>query len=151
MDVNLQNKIEQLYQMLVTLDNANKLYTKQCGFFDPENLETYGLILACRDSVIQRLEYTVDGFWKVLKLYMETVLGLAIAENGPKPITRTAALRKIISEDEAAKLIEMIVERNKTSHMYREEIADEIAKHAPKAHKLMFTILERLHQNAMVQ
>ena len=135
--------------MLVTLDDANRHYTKKRGQFDPEDLETYATILAARDSVIKRLEYTVDSFWKMIKVYMETVLGLVIAENGPKPITRTAALRKVISEDEASRLIEMIEERNKTSHMYREEIADEIAKHAPKAYTLMHTILDRLHQNAM--
>mgnify|MGYP000964051772 CR=1 FL=1 len=151
MDVNLSYKIEQLYQMLRTLDDANKLYTKKCGSLDAKNTEEYAIILSIRDSVIKRLEYCVDGFWKVIKLYMETVLAIPIEENGPKPITRTAALRKVISEDEAKKLIDMILERNKTSHFYREEIADEVAKHAPRAHAIMLSILDRLHQNALVK
>lgn len=40
----------------------------------------------------------------------------------------------------------MIEERNKTSHMYHEEIAEQIANAAPKALVLMKTILERLGQ-----
>ena len=88
---------------------------------------------------------------KFIKLYIEIVLTRAITENGPRPIIRTAALSKIISEDEARRLMEMVIERNKASHMYREEIADEIAKHPPKAYKLIFSILERLHQNVLVK
>lgn len=144
MDVKLKNKKAQLNQMLITLDRGINLYEKKCITFDAENPDAVDELAAFRDSVIQRFEYCTDGFWKIIKIYLEQIEGITLETTGPKPIARTAALHHVISEEESAALIQMIEERNKTSHIYQEEIADEIAKSAPKALLLMQTILNRL-------
>jgi nucleotidyltransferase substrate binding protein (TIGR01987 family) len=133
-----------LNQMLSTLANAIQLYQKKCTLLDYSKPETVEDLQAYRDSVIQRFEYSIDGFWKILKMYLEDVEGIVLETTGPKSIARIAALNHVISELESADLIIMIEQRNKTSHIYREEIADEIAKNAHKYLSLMQIIFNRL-------
>jgi nucleotidyltransferase substrate binding protein (TIGR01987 family) len=144
MDKRIIYKAAQIEKMLVTLDKANSLYQKKLSQTPNHEHHVNEELLAFRDSVIKRLEYCVDAFWKLIKTYLEDAQGLTLTETGPKPIARTAALNHVISEQESNDLIIMIEERNKTSHMYREEIADEIAKHAQKAHSLMHTVFARI-------
>lgn len=146
MDINLKDKIAQQFQMLATLKDAIEFYQRKCTNIDVTDPEAYATALAARDSVIKRLEYCTDSFWKILKLIMEH-LGLKPDNITPKIIIRTAAKNHLISELEAEKLIDVITERNKTSHIYLEEIADHIAKHAPRAYSIMHLILERLASN----
>lgn len=145
MDVTFTKKREQIGKMLSTLQSAITLYKQKCAALDANIPETVTDVLAYRDSLIQRLEYCTDGFWKILKLYMEGV-GITLEELSPKAIARTAALHRVITEVESAQLIDLIKARNQTSHMYREEIADEIAKQAPGFLLLMQTILDRLNK-----
>ena len=145
MDKNIKYKISQVEKMLATLERGIALYDKKLSIYKHDDEE----VLSQRDSVIKRLEYSVDSFWKLIKLHLETVQGIPLEATGtgPKPIARTAALHHVISEQESLQLIDMIEERNKTSHMYKEEIADEVAKHAPQALALMKSVVIRLKNN----
>lgn len=132
-------------KMLATLERGIALYHKKLSLYPHGDEE----VLSQRDSVIKRLEYCVDSFWKLIKLHLEKIQGIPLETtgSGPKPIARTAALHYVISEQESVQLIDMIEERNKTSHMYKEEIADEVAKHAPQALVLMTSVVNRLKNN----
>ncbi|MDQ5940480.1 MAG: Nucleotidyltransferase substrate binding protein like [Candidatus Dependentiae bacterium] len=59
--------------MLFTLERATLLYAAKLKVLSPDEYQENEDLLAYRDSVIQRLEYCVDGFWKCMKAYLEIV------------------------------------------------------------------------------
>ncbi len=73
------------------------------------------------DATIQRFEFTFELFWKTLKVYFQ--------ENGlellyPKEILQEAYADKILVHEEL--WLQMLFDRNLTSHTYHETLADEI-------------------------
>lgn len=144
MDEKLIYKIALAKQMLETLETALIIYHKELKLSDLTNQDDHNRCDMFRDSVIQRFEYSVEHFWKFIETYLSSKLGIEVEEPGPKTIIRTAVLRHIIKEEEATMLFEAIRQRNKTSHLYKEEVADEVVKHAPKALSLMNMIVLRL-------
>jgi len=77
-----------------------------------------------RDGMIQRFEFTYELAWKTTKAYLEDI-GLA-DRNNPKAVIKEAYVQKIISNEET--WIQMLRDRNMTSHVYQEEVAAEIAE-----------------------
>ncbi|MGL5328784.1 MAG: nucleotidyltransferase substrate binding protein [Peptostreptococcaceae bacterium] len=77
------------------------------------------------DGIIQRFEFTFEQAWKVMKLYLEDqgILDEALA---PRSTIRCAFKHKLISDGDI--WIEMMLDRNRTSHMYDEETAVKIVK-----------------------
>lgn len=77
------------------------------------------------DGIIQRFEFTFEQSWKVMKLYLEDqgVLDEALA---PRSTIKVAFKHKIISDGDV--WVEMMLDRNRTSHMYDEATACEIVK-----------------------
>jgi nucleotidyltransferase substrate binding protein (TIGR01987 family) len=96
-----------------------------------------------RDSVIQRFEYCVDFLWKYLKVYLES---RHIAPDTPiaSEIVRQACATKVINEQESERILAMIKSRNMTSHMYVEEIAQQLVGDIPRYYELMHGLAERL-------
>lgn len=95
-----------------------------------------------RDSMIQRFEFCADLFWKYIKKYAETSEPVSL--NSPAPVIRTAFRMGILTEHEAGQALEINESRNLTSHIYREEIAEQLAKQIPGYCQLMFAIAQRL-------
>lgn len=78
-----------------------------------------------RDGVIQRFEFTTELAWKACREYL---LDMGYAEvNGPKPVMREAFAHGIITDD--AVWIDILNDRNLTSHVYKEQTAAEIFEH----------------------
>ena len=77
------------------------------------------------DGIIQRFEFTFEQSWKVMKLYLEDqgILDEAVA---PRSTIRCAFKHKLISDGDI--WIEMMLDRNRTSHMYDETTALSIVK-----------------------
>lgn len=77
------------------------------------------------DGIIQRFKFTFEQSWKVMKLYLEDqgVLDEALA---PRSTIRVAFKHKIISNGDV--WIEMMLDRNRTSHMYDETTAKNIVE-----------------------
>lgn len=75
------------------------------------------------DGIIQRFEFTFEQSWKVMKLYLEDqgVIDEALA---PRSTIRVAFKHKIIINGDI--WIEMMLDRNRTSHMYDETTARSI-------------------------
>ena len=96
-----------------------------------------------RDSIIKRFEFSLELTWKYIKTYLETKVGIKFEYQGPKPTFRYALKSEIITEDEAAQAIEMLNCRNLTSHMYQEEVANQITKQIPEFYQLMQNITEK--------
>jgi nucleotidyltransferase substrate binding protein (TIGR01987 family) len=99
-----------------------------------------------RDSLIQRFEFCSDLFWKYLKKYLDEIVKTPSEINGPGPVIRVACKAKIISELDAEVFLEMIKSRNLTSHIYKEEVADQISVSIPGYCKLMKKYTEKLIQ-----
>ncbi|MBM3894759.1 hypothetical protein FJ366_04155 [Candidatus Dependentiae bacterium] len=145
MDEKLKYSTEQIKKMLDSLGDASSEYTKKLTNADLNDDEIHRQCDFLRDSVIQRFEYTIEGFWKYLKTYLISQ-GIHLAEQTPRYIVRQSALARLITENEAQLLLEMITERNKTSHIYQEEVADKLAHYAPTAFTLMKNIVSRLNK-----
>jgi nucleotidyltransferase substrate binding protein (TIGR01987 family) len=76
-----------------------------------------------RDGVIQRFEFTYELAWKTTKVYLEDI-GI-VEVNSPKAVIKEAYVQKLLGDEKNWLL--MLKDRNMTSHMYKEEMAEEIA------------------------
>ncbi len=74
-----------------------------------------------RDGVIQRFEFTFELLWKTAKIFLEYE-GFRCA--GPRSCIKEGVRREILSEGEV--LLDMLEDRNKTTHIYDEHTAEEI-------------------------
>lgn len=77
-----------------------------------------------RDGVIQRFEFTYELAWKSTKAYLEDI-GI-VDKLSPKAVIKEAYAQKIILNEQNWLL--MLQDRNMTSHVYKEEMAQEIAE-----------------------
>ncbi len=77
-----------------------------------------------RDGVIQRFEFTYELAWKTTKDYLESI-GI-VDKNSPRAVFKEAYAQKLIMNEENWLL--MLKDRNLTSHVYKEEMAEEITK-----------------------
>lgn len=136
----LTRKLKTINQALSTLKTGIELFQKHLSSNDED------ISLSMQDSMIQRFEYCTDLFWKTIKIYMEDFEKIIIKYNTPKEIIRQATLARIISEEEGSKCIEMIKNRNETSHIYHREIADIIAGKIPEFYNLIHAIIDRVEK-----
>ena len=74
-----------------------------------------------RDGVIQRFEFTFELLWKTAKIFLEYE-GFRCA--GPRSCIKEGVRREILSEGEV--ILDMLEDRNKTTHIYDEHTAEEI-------------------------
>lgn len=145
MDV-IKLRHEKVMQALSTLDVAVKSYQQIISGNDlpPSPLNDVDkLARIYRDSMIKRFEYCTELFWKYIKKYLdEYVQGTEL--NGPAPVIRAACAAGLLEEQEAESALMIIKDRNLTSHIYKEEIAEVLAKKIPHHAALMASIIERL-------
>ena len=96
------------------------------------------------DSVIQRFEYSIDTFWKYLKLYLK-FKGLAPETTGsPKDVLRVAQEVGCITADEYEVLRDAVQDRNETSHSYNHDLAIEIVQRVPEYYEVIKEVITRL-------
>ncbi len=101
-------------------------------------LETDLTSVIYRDSAIKRFEFTLEICWKLCKAY----LAISTHElNSPKAVFRELAQYDILTEDEVALALEMVDDRNETSHDYSESKASELAAKLPTYYKLIEKII----------
>lgn len=77
-----------------------------------------------RDSLIQKFEFTYELTHKTLKEFMK-YLGVTLENSFPRTIFKKAFVNNLISDDKV--WINLLEDRNLTSHIYNENMADEIA------------------------
>ena len=95
-----------------------------------------------RDSAIQRFEFTVEIFWKLLKNIAKENEGIIC--NSPKSCIREFFASGYIKESNAKLLMEMIDDRNMTSHTYHEEVAEIIFSKLKNYINCMFDIYKTI-------
>ena len=98
-----------------------------------------------RDATIQRFEYTVETFWKMLKEYIY----LLDKKETRSPRSTMLELKDVdfFSDEETDLALEMIQSRNLTVHAYEEKLAAKIANEIPEYKNFMEKILERIQSN----
>ena len=111
-DIRWQQRFENFLKAFSLLEKAVLQY-KETGLSD---LEKQGLI--------QRFEFTHELAWNVLKDYFDYQGNTSIT--GSRDATREAFNKAIIMDGEG--WMEMIKSRNKSSHTYNEDTANEILK-----------------------
>ena len=80
-----------------------------------------------RDATIQRFEFTFEVVWKALKLYLERQ---GHECGGPRTTLKKAFSENLIPTPEEADVwLEMLEDRNLTSHAYDEDLARRIYSH----------------------
>lgn len=138
----VKQKYAQLLRALKTLNVAVERFKKLEEKRRPElgYDEDYRLM---RDALTQRFEYTTDLLWKYFKLYLES-REMVPELKSPKGTIRQACEVKLISEQEAEQLLAMVNDRNLTSHIYVEEVAEQIAGAIPRYYQVMNGIAIRL-------
>lgn len=77
-----------------------------------------------RDSLIQRFEFTYELTHKTLREFMK-YLGVTLENSFPRTIYKKAYVNNLISDDKV--WISLLEDRNSTSHIYNENLANEIA------------------------
>lgn len=77
-----------------------------------------------RDSLIQRFEFTYELTHKTLREFMK-YLGVTLENSFPRTIFKKAYVNNLISDDKV--WINLLEDRNSTSHIYSENLAKEIA------------------------
>jgi nucleotidyltransferase substrate binding protein (TIGR01987 family) len=78
-----------------------------------------------RDSLIQRFEFTYELTHKTLKEFMNYA-GVTLENSFPRAIFKKAYVNNIISDESV--WINLLEDRNSTSHIYNEKLANEIAE-----------------------
>lgn len=132
-------KLEKKYHSLL---KAQKSLKRAIDLFQEPHPEKYHLSLA--DSMIQRFEYNTDLFWKFIKLYLQEHEKMIIEAHSPRAIIRESAQAKIILPEEQEALLKAIESRNLSSHLYNEDVAEEIATYIPEVYIVFQQILGRI-------
>jgi nucleotidyltransferase substrate binding protein (TIGR01987 family) len=71
-----------------------------------------------KDGVIQRFEFTVELFWKTLKIILESE---GVECRTPKECLQSAFKAGFIEAKDEEIFLDMLVDRNKTSHLYNQD------------------------------
>lgn len=94
-------------------------------------------------GLIQSFEFTHELAWNVMKDYFEYQGNTSIT--GSRDATREAFRRTLITDGEG--WMEMIQSRNKTSHTYNREVADEISAKVTDVYHDLFMAFEKRMQD----
>ncbi|OIJ22334.1 nucleotidyltransferase [Anaerobacillus alkalidiazotrophicus] len=93
------------------------------------------------DATIQRFEFTYELSWKLMKVYLEYNGNLEVTS--PRRTIQEAFKEGIITEGD--KWLKMLENRNRTSHTYDEEIANEIYRNIKEEFSTIFdSLLEEM-------
>ena len=121
----LENKFKSFQTALERLREAINIYKK----------DKHPVLL---DGTIQRFEFTVELAWKLLKEYLESE---KFGEfNSPKSVVKEAFKIGLLEDGEI--WLDMLDDRNLTSHTYDEEIAKEIYRNIITKYEEQFIKLE---------
>ncbi len=88
------------------------------------------------DAVIQRFEFTFELSWKLMKSYLNFQ---GIEANSPRQAIKEAFKIKMIENGEL--WIDMLMDRNRTSHIYDEDAAKEIFNKIRNQYTRLFNYL----------
>ncbi len=92
------------------------------------------------DATIQRFEFTIELFWKLLKAILEN---LGVEVQYPKDVLKESYRGHLIDQEHL--WLEMLKDRNLTSHTYEEKLADTIYMHIKAYTPVLRSTYDQLH------
>jgi nucleotidyltransferase substrate binding protein (TIGR01987 family) len=126
--------VERLRQRLATARQALQTLEEVIHIPNPTLIE--------RDATIQRFEYSFEAVWKAAKQYLRDREGIDVAS--PKGVIRKCREVGLLNEAEAIHALEMVDDRNLTSHTYNDRLAQEIYLRIKRHFPLLNQWLERM-------
>ena len=136
----LDLKYESATKALASLKELVDIIEKEEKILHLDFIDREKLLKILRDSLIQRFEYSVDTLWKYLKEYLFIEKGISLAS--PKPIFRSCLTIGLLNKSDVEDLLDMVNDRNSTSHGYNEDYAEKISKKIPGYCFLIEKLLE---------
>ena len=95
------------------------------------------------DAVIQRFEFTFELCWKTLRIHLSENEGIEVSS--PKGTLKEAFRQGLIEQAEEQPFVQMLEDRNLSTHVYDEHETIEIFKRVSSRHlPLLKTLLSRL-------
>ena len=95
-----------------------------------------------RAGIIQAFEYTFELAWKTLQKYAQ-VNGIQV--NGPKLVLKEALKFGLVALEDEDAWLQMLDDRNLTSHAYKEDVAIEVTGRVNASHVgLLNKLLQKL-------
>ena len=142
--------MERLNQKLASAQKALMRFEEALVKMEAQGeISDYELI---RDSVIQRFEFTYEMTWRLLRLFLEKVKLVSLDQlTSPRQIFRVAAQVNILSSADLKIVSDIIEDRNKTTHTYDEEVAEEIAHKLRLYADFMKSIIEQISRDVAVK
>ncbi|WP_425363854.1 HI0074 family nucleotidyltransferase substrate-binding subunit [Candidatus Tisiphia endosymbiont of Hybos culiciformis] len=92
------------------------------------------------DASIQRFEFTIELFWKLLRVILESK---GVAVQYPKDVLREAFKGHLIEHEQ--EWLKMLLDRNVTSHTYDEQLADKIYNNIKSYIPILRSTFDRLN------
>ncbi|MBM3886437.1 DUF86 domain-containing protein [Candidatus Dependentiae bacterium] len=126
----LEKKYTDLLKALESFEVVISFRDRSFKNQDLTNAKNLELFCITRDSIIQRFEYCYELCWHYLALYLESKHAITLEFKTPAYVFRSACEAGLIEPYEAEEALIMAKMRNKTSHIYKEEIADYVANAA---------------------
>ncbi len=77
-----------------------------------------------RDATIQRFKYTFEAIWKATKQYLNDIEGLDMGS--PKAVIRACFQVGVLNQAQTQLALSMTDDRNMTTHLYNEPLAETI-------------------------
>lgn len=138
-DIRWQQRFSNYKKALLKLSEGVSLINKR---FEEHEESLDGIDEMLKEGLIQRFEFTHELAWNLMKDYGEYQGNSLIG--GSRDATREAFKLNLIKNGEG--WMDMIVSRNKTSHTYNEDVAEEIfEKIMDVYHKLFLEFEESFH------
>lgn len=133
----LARKYENLVKIHKALATAIERYRKALA--DQSDLETRE---ERRDSLIKRFELTYDLLWKYLREYM--IFTGRSAADSPRKVFQECLSLGLTNNAETEELVDLIEDRNLTTHVYDINLANRVAADIQKHHDVIATIIRKV-------
>ncbi|HLJ31175.1 MAG TPA: HI0074 family nucleotidyltransferase substrate-binding subunit [Candidatus Babeliales bacterium] len=95
-----------------------------------------------RDSLIKRFELTYDLLWKYLREYL--ILTNGITADSPRKVFQECLSLSLTNREETKELIDLIEDRNLTTHVYDIDLANRVAADIQKHHDVIDAIIKKV-------
>lgn len=95
------------------------------------------------EGLVQRFEYTFELGWKLLKDRLQYD-GALLPTVTPRAVVRAAYQARLIEDGDA--WMDMLTDRNRTSHMYDEDVISDLVESIRDRH---LTLFSRLHEQVL--
>jgi nucleotidyltransferase substrate binding protein (TIGR01987 family) len=127
-----------------------ELFTKAVNNFNESlmiNLDNYSEIEKdlMKNGQIQKFEFSIELMWKTIKDYINDEYGLDVAS--PKSVLKTFFEKGHLDYEWYEKAIKAIDDRNKLSHIYKEEMFQSIYSNLKEHQETLNVIIKNIKQS----